>query len=242
MADIEKKPDVTPSPTSEDGEPKPTSVPNPSPSDEAQKKIKDLEDQLKDRDTKIADLSTTVATIEERLKQVNIPKDATEATKDVQVKVKKILEIASFDPDTASAELTNLLTEIQTNASKAAITTSQAQSQINTTIEKLKQGVQKANPEFDEDVVDTIMIKADELARTGKYKTAQEAIDAATQFVKAKFEAYASKKNATPPLPEGAKAEAGANKPPEPSPKPEVVLSPLEELEKRKESLQKKIL
>jgi hypothetical protein len=111
-----------------------------------------------------------------------------------------------------------------------------------TTIQNLKMGVKSSNPEFDDDVVDYVMERADMLARTGKFKTAQEAIEAATTLVKSKFEGYAQKRNQTPPLPEGARAESGNNPPPAPPVKEATIPTPSEELEQRRASLSKKII
>lgn len=210
---------------------------------ELRKQNEELQKQIKERDTQISDLNTTKATLEARFSQINNQADKvnTQGNKEIEERAKRIMQNAAYDPEGAGVELTQLLSEMQTNVSREAVTKAQQSIQQQTTIEKLRQGVKTTNADFDDDVVDTIMLRADEFARSGKYKTAQEAIDAATTFVKSKFDAYAQKKNAAPLLPAGALAEAGNNRAPEPA-KVETIPSPLEELESRKVGLQKKIL
>lgn len=242
MPEPEKKPDVQPQPAPAGAEPKPTPEPNQGPSaEELRKQNEQLQQQLKERDAQIADLNTTKATIEARQKEID---DAAKKGGDVakvQDRVKKIMETASLDPEEAAKELTSLLTEVQSNASKSAVIQAQQAIQFQTTIDKLRAGVKASNPDFDDDIVDVIMDRANMIATTGKYKTADEAIKAATDFVKSKFEGYAQKKNSAPPLPDGALAEAGGNRPPE-KPKPETIITPEQEIETRKSGMQKKIL
>lgn len=211
--------------------------------EELRKQNEEFQKQIKERDTQIADLNTTKATLEARFSQINSTADrvATEGNKDLQERAKKIMQNATYDPEGAGAELTNLLSEMQTNVSRDAVTKAQQAIQSQTTIEKLRQGIKSSNPEFDDEVVDVIMNRADEIARSGKVKTADEAISAATTFVKSKFDAYAQKKNAAPVLPAGALAEGGSNRAPE-VPKAETIPSAADEIEARKTGLQKKIL
>lgn len=241
MAD-EKKPDVA-DPTKPAGnvEP-PASTPNPSPSDESQKKIKELEEQIKERDAKLAETQTTLATIEAREREVKAVQAQKNVDADVQARIKRITENMSVDPETASAELAGLLSEVKTSAAREAVTQAMSVMQGQTTIEKLRMGVKSGNPDLDDELVDDIMAKADMLATTKQFKTAQEAIDAATKYVRGKLDTYANKKNAAPVLPAGARAEGGgANLPPEP-PAPEKVKSPLEELEEHNVAKHKKLI
>lgn len=208
------------------------SAPNPGPSaEELRKQNEELQSQLKERDSKIADLETTRATIEARQKQIDADKLKQNADATLQKRISQINERRAYDPEGADADLASLLSEVKSQAAQDAVMQAQQVISNQTTIEKLRAGVKSANPEFDDDVVDVIMERANTFAETGKYRSADEAIKAATDFVKSKFEGYAKKRNAIPPLPDGARAEGGgANVPPKP-PEPEKVLSPLEELE-----------
>lgn len=210
--------------------------------EELRKQNEELNVKLKEKDSQIADLNTTKATIEARLQQTS--KTAVEdGNKDIKDRTKRILETAAYDPDAASTELATLLTETTSKASREAVL--QAQQAINSQnfVVGLKNGVKQANPELDDDIVDAIMNKADEIAVTnkGKYKTAKEYVDEATKFVKDKFDNYANKKNAIPPLPDGAKAETGSNKPPV-TPAADTIPTPAQDIENRKAGMQKKIL
>lgn len=226
----------------------PPANPTPAP-DETARKLKELEDQLKERDSKIADLNTTMSTIQKRFEETKAGVDAGKVSQDVMERAKKIMENSSIDPDAAAKELVTLLNESQSNVSKSVVAQAVQTIQAQTTIEKLRAGVKSSNPEFDDEVVDLIMDRASMNAGlknpdgTPKYKPgeAQKAIDDACQYVKSKFEAYAQKKNAAPPLPEGARAETGSNKAPEP-PKVEKIPTAEEELEARRAGLQKKVL
>jgi len=216
----------------EGGQGNPQSVPNQSPSaEELQKKNDELQNQMKERDAKIQDLETIRATIEARQRQVDDANTKAKTDEGLRDRIKTINDRRAYDPDGADTEMATLLSEVQSKAAQTAVQQAQAAMTQQTTIQKLKNGVKSANPDFDDDVVDVIMERANSFATTGKYRTAEEAIKAATDFVKAKFEGYAQKKNAIPPLPEGASAEGGgANNPPTPPP-PNKVLSPLDELE-----------
>ena len=109
-------------------------------------------------------------------------------------------------------------------------------------IDKLREGVKSSNPDFDEDTVDYVMQRADMLATTGKFKTAKEAVDAALGLVKSKFDAYANRRNAVPPLPAGARAETAPPAAPAPVQKDEALPSASDELKTRQEGQLKKIL
>lgn len=213
--------------------------------EELRKQNEDLQKQIKDRDTQIADLNTTKATLEARYTQVNQPpaNEVIQKTDDIKERTKRILQNAAYDPDSASVELANLLTETSSKASREAVV--QAQQAINSQnfVTTLKAGVKTSNPEFDDEIVELIINRADEIAvkQKGKYKTAQEYVNEATQYVKTKLDIYAQKKNAIPPLPDGARAETGSNRSPEPQ-KVDVVPSAEQELATRKEGMQKKIL
>lgn len=222
---------------------KPVTPPvNPSPSDEQQKKIKELEDTLREKDTKIADLETTRATIEARQRQVNDANNKKNADETLKQRISQINERRVYDPEGADTEMASLLGEIKTQSAKDAVLEAQNIISQQSTVEKLKMGVKSSNPDFDDDIVEVIMQRANILAQTGKYKTADEAIKAATDFVKSKFDGYATKKNATPSIPDGAKAEEGGNKLPETPAKDDKIPTPEEEIESRKAGLQKKIL
>jgi TolA-binding protein len=205
---------------------------------EAQKIREEYESKLKERDSKISDLSTTISTIEQRQREIEISKQSKQTDDELEQRLQQIEEIRITDPQAAARETAKLFRETQSRASQQAQGTISAQAQI----EKLKIGVKSSNPDFDDDVVDYVMERADVLARTGKFKTAQEAIEAATTLVKSKFDGYASKKNLAPPLPDGARAEVGNN----PPPAPKAVDTPLptasEELEARKAKIHSKII
>lgn len=246
MAEPEKKPDVNPTPPAgNDGNPP---APNQGPSvEELQKQNQELLTQVKDRDGKIADLSTSVATIEERMRQINAqPKS--QVNQDTQAKVKSILDKAQYDVDGAASDMSTLLSEMQQGSTKdlnAKVSTIINQQNV---ISELRKGVKDKYSDLDDDIIDTIMERANMLAtvdkqtNANKFKSAQEPIEQAAQFVISKLDAYAKKKNATPPLPPGASAESGPNNPPPPPPTPEKVQTPLEELETRKKGLQSKII
>lgn len=241
MVEPEKKPDENNSnpPAGDKGNPP---APNPSPSaDELLKKNQELEKQIKERDTQIADLSTTKATIEARQKQMDEDRRKQTTNSDLTAKLKQINEKRAYDPEGADADMANLLSEVQEQASKDAVVRAQQTVTAQTTIEKLRMGVKSSNPDFDDDVVDVIMSRANELALSGKFKTADEAIKAAIDFVKSKFDSYAQKKNAVPSLPDGTFAETGANKPPEKA-KETPIPTPEQEIEERKTIQQKKII
>ena len=224
-------------PESKAPEPKAPETKAPEMSAEA-KRLSDLEAQLKERDTKISDLSTTISTIEERQRQIEAAKQIQQSDDDLEKRLQQIEEIRLTDPNGAAREQAKLFKEIRSSAAQ------QAQGAVSqqATLEKLRSGVKSSNPDFDDDVVDYVMERADVLARTGKFKTADEAIEAATTLVKSKFEGYAKKRNASPVIPDGAKAETGNNPPPATTPKEAVIPSPAEELEARKSAQQRKII
>jgi len=201
------------------------------------KRVAELEAALKERDAKINDLATTVSTIEQR--QREIQERSTVASEDeLERRLNEIEELRLTDPITASKKNAQLLKDIQAQAAQRA----QGAISQQTMLDKLKAGVKSANPEFDDDVVDYVMERADMLAKTGKYRTADEAIKAATTLVKSKFDTYAQKRNIVPPLPEGARAETANNPPPAAEPKDKPIPSPLEELESRRMVTQRKII
>lgn len=218
-------------------------TPNPGPSaEELLKQKQELENQLKERDAKIADLETTRATIEARQRQVEETKLKQSTDAELKERIKQINDRRAYDPDGADAEMAQLLAEREKRIAEEAVTKATGAITQQTFIEKLKSQVKSSNPEFDDDVVDVVMSRADALARTGKYKTADDAVKAATEFVKSKFESYAQKKNAVPPLPSGALAEGGgANFPPKP-PEPPKEKSPLEEMEEANEAKRRRLL
>lgn len=226
----------------EGGDQTPQSVPNQSTPESSQTKIQELENQLKERDAQIADLSTIKATLESRFNQIY--KTAASTTKDtsgIEDRARNIMENAQYNPESAARELSSLLSELKQNVSKEAVTVAQQTIAHQNVLLNLRNGVKTANPHFDDDIVEVIMERANQEASTGKYKDAQSAINAATNFVKAKFESYAQKRNAIPPLPAGAQAEIGINRQQDPT-EPAKGDSPLEELEFRKATLQKKVL
>lgn len=208
---------------------------NQAPGVDYQKKVKELEDALKERDAKISDLTTTKATLEARY---GAPDAVPGSDGDVNSRVKRILENSTYDPDNASKDLTGILSEVESKAVARAQQVIQAQ----TYLEKLKLGVKSSNPEFDDEVVDLIMDRANQLAQQpGKYKSAEDAVKDATTYVKSKFEAYAQKTKAVPPLPAGAAAETGGNPAPS-APKQEKIPQAEEVLEGRITAKSKKIL
>ena len=206
-------------------------APNQPTSEELQKKIKELEEKEKEKDAKLAEAQTTLATIEARKKEIEAQKLKESTSADTQARIKRITENMSIDPDTASRELAQLLSEQETRVAQEVEKRATAAVQGQTMIEKLRAGIKVSNPDFDEEVVDDVMAKANMLAATGKYKTPDEAIKAASDYVKSKFESYAQKKNAVPKLPAGASAENRGNNAPPPPPPPVREVSPLEELE-----------
>jgi hypothetical protein len=107
--------------------------------------------------------------------------------------------------------------------------------------EKLRNGVKSANPEFDDEVTDLVMNHAESLAASGKFRDAQSAVNEATKYVKSKLDAYASKKNAVPPLPAGAGGEHGGNPPPA-KPTQEKIPTDEEEFESRRVANSRKVL
>lgn len=216
--------------------------PNPNPSDEQQKKIKELEEQIKKRDAELQEAQTTLATIEARKREVESQrlKEVTDA--DTESRIKKITESMAIDPQSASTELALLLKEVKTSAQKEAVREAMAAVQGQTVIEKIRLGVKTSNPDFDDDLVNDVMDKANMLASTGKYKTPEDAVKAANEYVRSKLESFATKKNASPQLPAGANGERGGGNPLPPQPPPEKEKSPLEELNEFNEARRKKAI
>lgn len=197
----------------------------------------DYQEELKKKDAQIQDLQNTVATIEERTRALTAKGDNKGAS-DINDRVEKIMENSVVDPKAAAAEMTKLLNEMQTGA------VTQAQSVIagQTIVEKLKNGVRQAHPNFDDATVEYVMQQADAYAKTGKYKTAKEAVDAAANYTKSVFDNYAKKANVAPPLPPGAGAKTGPNTPPAPAPAAPVLPTPGEEIAERQTAQQRKII
>lgn len=216
----------------------PEKKPEPAPTPEKSAREIELEGQLKERDTKIADLSTGIATIEERQRQLDAAKNQASSDTELEKELEEIENLRLSDPVAAVKRNAELLKKISSSASTRARGEISQQAQL----DKLRTGVKSSNPDFDDDVVDYVMERADALARTGKFKTADEAIAAATTLVKSKFEGYAAKRNAVPALPPGARAEGGGNPPPVPEKKDAPLPTPSEELNARKDAQQKKIL
>jgi hypothetical protein len=206
-------------------------APNQPTSEELQKKIKELEDQSKEKDAKLAEAQTERATIEARRKEIEAQKLRENADVDTQARLKRITENMSVDPETASAELATLLKERDEKISREAEQRAMRAVQGQTWIEKTRNGVKVSNPDLDDELVNDVMDKANVFASTGKYKTVEEAVEAATKYVKGKLDNYATKKNAVPKLPAGAGAESGGANTPPSAPAPAKEVSPLEELE-----------
>lgn len=242
MAD-ERKPNADEQKPPEGGAEQKPPEPNPGPSvEELRKQNEELQKQMKERDAKISDLETTKATIEARQRQLDENNRVKEADENLQKRISQINERRVYDPEGADKDLASLLSEVKTEAARNAVTEAQTIISQQSTIEKLRLGVKTSNPDFDEDVVDVIMQRANYLATTGKYKTAEEAIKAATDYIKQKFDNYAQKRNTPPPLPPGAIAEGGgANMPPKP-PEPPKEKTPLDELEEANEAKRNKII
>lgn len=218
-------------------------MPNQKP-DETSQKIAELEAKIKEKDTQLSDMSTTVSTIEKRYREVNEKSQGKVDSDELQARAKNILENAAYDPESASKELASLIGEVTQKASKTALTQAQQSMKQEAALNSLKASIKQKNPHFDDDVVDTIIQKADILAGQGKAKTAEDAINQATDFIKSKFDNYAKQVSAAsqpPELPEGARAEIGINKEPE-KPKVETVPTPEQELQERQGLLQKKVL
>lgn len=239
----ETKPVTDPQTPPEGGNAPKVTTPNQGPSaDELLKQKQELENKLKERDQQIADLETTRATIEARQRQVEDDRSKTQSSSALQQRISQINERRTWDPDGADAEMASLLTEVQSKAAQDAVLKAQQTITQQTYVEKLRTKVKNENPLFSEKVVDVIMNEANSLANSGRYRTPDECIKAATEIVKQEFEGYSSKKNAVPPLPAGASAEnGGANNQPEP-PKPTKEMSPLEELEAHNMAKRKKLM
>jgi len=236
-------------PTGKEGQPPvgdaPANLPpaNQGPSvEDLQKQIKEVQDKLKEKDAKISDLETTKATIETRQRQVDEAKVKQGTDETMKQRLSQINERRAYDPDGADAEMASLLSDVKTQSAQEAVRQAEVVIHQQTTLERLKLGVKTSNPEFDDDIVNVIIQQANAFATTGKYKKPEEAVQAATDFVKSKFESYAQKKNAAPPLPDGARAEGGGGNLPPKSPEPLKELSPLEELEQANEAKRKRTL
>ena len=236
-----KDPPAPPAPPKDPPQPPaepPVPPPTPPPAGEtAEQKANRLEKELGDAKAQNTDLSTTIATIEQRNKQLQESGGGLKQD-EIDKELNEIEELRITDPSAAVRKNAELLRKITRSAS------SMAQSAVTqqAIIDQLRTGVKSSNPEFDDDVVDYVMERADRLATTGKFKTAKEAVDAAVTLVKSKFDVYAHKKNAVPPLPPGARAEGGGNPPPAPAPKDEALPTPAQELDQRRGDLQRKIL
>lgn len=191
-----------------------SSVPNQTPADDASRKVAELEAQLRERDSKLQEVTTTLQTINSRMDQVQNAYSGTSNVNKVnplQERTKQILERAAYDPENASSELTKVLQEMQTTTSQEAVAKATQAIKAQTELEKIKLNLKVQNPEFDDEMVDLVMERANVEASTGKYKTADEAIKTASQYIKAKLDSYAEKKFKTNPLPTGALAESGSN-------------------------------
>lgn len=210
--------------------------------EELQKQNQKFQEEIKERDTKIADLENTRATIEARQRQVEEERQKQGTEETLKERISRINERRVYDPDGADSEMASLLGEVKTQAAKDAVGQAQGIITQQTIVEKFKTGIKKDNPDLNDELVDDVMAKANMLASTGGFKTAEEAIAAATKYVKGKLDSYAQKKNAAPPLPAGARAEGGgANQPPPPL-EPEKEKTPLEEIEEANTAKNKRIL
>ena len=216
----------------------PPAQPPAAPAETAEQRAARLERELQERDSKINDLSTTLATIDQRQRELEARTAKGQTEDEIEKESREIAELMLVDPAAAARKNAELLRKIQRNASQQAQGTIAHQ----TIVEKLRAGVKSSNPDFDEDVVDYVMERADKLASTGKFKTAEEAVNAAVTLVKSKFDGYAHKRNSAPPLPQGALVEGGGNPPPAPAPKAEVLPTPAEELGNRREAQMRKII
>jgi len=240
--DDEKKPEE-PKVTPPAGEVPPTPpAPNQPTSEELQKKIKELEDAQKEKDAKLAEAQTTLATIEARKKEVEIQKLRESADANTQARIKRITENFSVDPDSAGAELAQLLKETKESAAIEAAERAVAASRGQSFVEKLKSDIKASNPEFDDDLVQDVLDKANAFAQSGKFKNPEECVKAASDYVKQKLEKYATTKYASPKVPAGAKAEGGGSNNLTPPPPPPKEISFLEELEAHNEAKARKAL
>ena len=232
------QPPANPPPAAPPANPPPAAPPANPPAETADQKAARLEQELKDAQAKNTDLSTTIATIEERERDLRARAAGGPKEDEIAKELEEIENLRLTDPQAASKRNADLLRKISDSAATRAQVTITQQA----TIDKLRAGVRSSNPDFDDEVIDYVMERADRLATTGKFKTADEAVTAAVTLVKSKFDGYALKKNAAPPLPPGARAEGGGNPPPAADPKPEALPTPAEELGQRREAMQKKII
>lgn len=222
-------------------DPKPP-MPNQGNADEVARIKEDFEKQIKERDAKIADLETTRATIEARQRQIDEEKIKQSNDSNLQTRLAQINERRAYDPEGADREMAILLSDREKQITEAAVLKAQQTITQQTAIERLKAGVKSSNPNFDDDIVDVVMERANALAMTGKYKSAEEAVKAATDFVKSKFDNYAQKKNAMPPLPTGARAEGGGSNVLPKAPEPQIEKTPLDEINEANEAKRKKLM
>ena len=221
----------------------PNPNPNPPPAEpDWKKKAEEYESKLKDQDSKINELQTTIQTFNKRFEAPPPGAGADNDEKELQ----EIETMRSYDPDGAAKRMSQFLRSRDERIATQAVQKATGQIATQNVIEKLKSGVKSSNPEFDDDIVDVIMQRAESIAAQWSAsgiqgKKAEEAVQEAVKFVKGKFEAYASKTKAVPPLPPGAGAEGGNNPPPAPPPIDKVE-EPSEYIEKQISAKNKRIL
>lgn len=218
--------------------------PQPPPQEDWKAKWEESEKLRKDQDSKINDLQTTLQTIQTRFDtNKNQPnhQDPSNQGDDEDAEFVEIIETAQFDKDSAKRRLAQLRAKQKAQIAQEAVKLATGQITAQTTLEKLKAGVKSSHPEFDDEVVDVVMGRANEIAASGKFKTAEEAVNEAAKYIKSKFDSYASKVKAVPPLPPGAGAEGGSNPAPS-APVTEKVEEPSDFVESMITAKSKKIL
>lgn len=203
-----------------------------------QKKYEELEGKHKEQGTKIQELETTLQTINKRFEA---PTPNQNTPDEDEVELREIETMRGYDPDGAAKKHSQYLKKRDERIAKATADRLTAQQNQQNIILNLRNGVKSSNPEFDDDVVDYVIQRAEVIAASGKVKTAVEAVNEAAKFVKSKFEAFASKSKVVPPLPPGSGAEGGGN--PTPSTPPvDKVEEPSEFVENMRSAKEKKIL
>ncbi len=242
MADEKKPVDAPVVPPAGDAPANPP-APNQGPSvEDLQKQIQEVQTALKEKDAKIADLETTRATIEARQRQLDEAKLKQTTDTELKERIRQINERRAYDPDGADTEMASLLSEREKRIAEEAVTRATGAISQQTAVERIRMGVKNSNPDLDDELVDDIMAKANMLASTGQYKTADEAVNAATKYVKGKLDKYAQIKNALPSLPPGAGAEGGGGNRLPPPAEPLKEKSALEEIEDANEAKSKKLI
>jgi hypothetical protein len=218
--------------------PDPNTPPAAPPAEDWKKKAEEAENRLKDQDSKINELQTTIQTINKRFEVT--PAGNGQADED-ESELKEIMASSSYDPEGSAKRMSQYMKRKGYRIAQDAVSKATGHISTQNVIEKLKAGVKSSNPDFDDDIVDVIMQRAEVIAASGKVKTAEEAVNEAAKFVKSKFEGYAAKAKAVPPLPAGAGAEGGGNPAPS-TPPADKVEDASDVIEKSRSAKEKRIL